>query len=535
MGRERGEIKVRVLIKGRYSMNAKDDWRAGADYQTQGIFPVRKKSLRMRCCAAFRTTLGTRGAGSRQLCMHALKRPRIDSGDMDQQPTDYRRWSRRDLIARIRELEGGMDAGAPALPPPATRSEQAPTPKVDAAEGPAERKKKGKRQFDFDSYPTVRVAFKFAYLGWPYNGLAFQTTESALESVEERLAATLLRLGLIRSWDDCEFSRCGRTDRGVSSMGQVCALRVRAARPNADGSEAPEVPYLSMLNRALPKDIRVLAYALPLPEGFDARRSCTGRHYKYFFTRVQPSVRVDISRMRDALARLVGTHDFRNFCKLDGSKQITDYHRTIRSASIEPVGLDGMALSDTSAPEDQHVLWCVNLHGSGFLWHQVRNVMRVLLLVGQGLEEPGVVDALMDMDTNPCKPEYEMADELPLVLWDTDFEGIEWRGPRERAHAESHARNLWNETYELWHSHMMRFVMTSLLEGRARKIAYDTCVDDAEATQEALLPRRLDRVMTATGSGAPLPQTIYTPLLQRKRSEPVHVLNARYLERKQYA
>jgi tRNA pseudouridine38/39 synthase len=45
----------------------------------------------------------------------------------------------------------------------------------------------------------------------------------------------------------------------------------------------------------------------------------------------------------------------------------------------------------------------------------------ILFLVGQGLEEPGVIDELLNIEANPCKPRYEMADDAPLVLWDCVF------------------------------------------------------------------------------------------------------------------
>ena len=36
----------------------------------------------------------------------------------------------------------------------------------------------------------------------------------------------------------------------------------------------------------------------------------------------------------------------------------------------------------------------------------------VLLLVGQGLEEPAVVASLLDVAAHPCKPIYTLASEV---------------------------------------------------------------------------------------------------------------------------
>jgi tRNA pseudouridine38/39 synthase len=64
----------------------------------------------------------------------------------------------------------------------------------------------------------------------------------------------------------------------------------------------------------LPKDIRILAYSLVSPS-FDARFSCIYRQYKYFFCKEQ----MDIELMNRAAGRLIGLHDFRNYCKKDDS------------------------------------------------------------------------------------------------------------------------------------------------------------------------------------------------------------------------
>jgi tRNA pseudouridine38/39 synthase len=58
---------------------------------------------------------------------------------------------------------------------------------------------------------------------------------------------------------------------------------------------------------------------------------------------------------------------------------------------------------------------------------QVRCIVAVLLMVGRGLEKPEVVQQLLDVGANPCKPQYNMAAEEPLLLYDCEFEGLEWQ------------------------------------------------------------------------------------------------------------
>jgi tRNA pseudouridine38/39 synthase len=69
------------------------------------------------------------------------------------------------------------------------------------------------------------------------------------------------------------YTRCGRTDKGVSALANVCSLVVRQLKLN---------DYCMRINACLPQDIRILAYA-EIPPHFDARFSCIFREYKYFF------------------------------------------------------------------------------------------------------------------------------------------------------------------------------------------------------------------------------------------------------------
>mmetsp|Transcript_15694 Transcript_15694/g.24092 ORF Transcript_15694/g.24092 Transcript_15694/m.24092 type:complete len:107 (+) Transcript_15694:398-718(+) len=103
--------------------------------------------------------------------------------------------------------------------------------------------------------------------------------------------------------DDCKFSRCGRTDRGVSALANVCSLYVR---------DVPEKDYCTRINHCLPDDIRILSSALVHDE-FDARFDCKYREYKYLFFKGN----MDIDKIRSATKKLLGLHDFRNFCKKD--------------------------------------------------------------------------------------------------------------------------------------------------------------------------------------------------------------------------
>lgn len=65
-------------------------------------------------------------------------------------------------------------------------------------------------------------------------------------------------------------------------------------------ADVPEVPYVKMLNRVLPQDIRILDWA-PVTEGFSARFDCQSRTYRYYF----PRGSLDVALMADAAKRWV--------------------------------------------------------------------------------------------------------------------------------------------------------------------------------------------------------------------------------------
>ena len=67
----------------------------------------------------------------------------------------------------------------------------------------------------------------------------------------------------------------------------------------------------------------MLGHAI-VPASFDARFSCIFREYNYFFFAEQ----LDVRLMASSAQKLVGMHDFRNFCKKDDSIAKRAIHRS---------------------------------------------------------------------------------------------------------------------------------------------------------------------------------------------------------------
>lgn len=284
------------------------------------------------------------------------------------------------------------------------------------------RKLRKEKTVDFKSWKQRRIAIKFLYLGWDYQG--FQVQRDTSETIEDYLISGLEKLKLIRDRREANFTKCGRTDKGVSAFSQIVALNVRT--PLEDGIGVFEPPdyekgdhhtfpmdYCVMLNRVIPPTIRCLAWS-PVRNDFTARFDCKSRTYRYYI----PADKLDITSMRTAGYHLVGTHDFTNLCKMNKTKPEASLVRTVFSVSLYPL------LKEENQNDSQQI-YVLEICASGFLWHQIRCITTVLFSVGQGKESPDVMKKLLDPKAG--KPQYALASEIPLVLYDCHYDSEEFQ------------------------------------------------------------------------------------------------------------
>ncbi|NXT54923.1 PUS3 synthase, partial [Pluvianellus socialis] len=342
------------------------------------------------------------------------------------------------LLRRVQELEEEVKRLQEKL-----REDKEGAGTREAPPAPGKGKKRQQRPFDFGAYGRRHVALKIAYLGWGYQGFASQ--ENTSNTIEEKLFEALKKTRLVEDRQTSNYHRCGRTDKGVSAFGQVISLDLRSnlsegkkLNGHEDGSEGKseeeELRYTHILNRVLPPDIRVLAWA-PVEPDFSARFSCLRRTYRYFF----PCARLDVALMHAAAQRYVGTHDFRNLCKMDVANGVVNFQRTILSAGVTWAERGG-----ETEPQDPFRLCQFEVTGQAFLYHQVRCMMAVLFLIGQRMEKPEIIDELLDVEKNPRKPQYSMAVEFPLVLYACEFPNLGWRYDREMQEFNvTHLQQLW--------------------------------------------------------------------------------------------
>lgn len=272
-----------------------------------------------------------------------------------------------------------------------------------------------KKKFDITKCKTRHIALKILYQGFNYNG--FQAQKITDNTIAEHLFKALQKTCLVEDKDRCNYSCSGRTDAGVSAFSQVCTLTVRSKLTSPGADDSDELPYVKMLSSNLPKDIRVVAWS-SVPENFSARFDCLYRNYKYWF----PQSGLDIDAMNEAALMLVGTHDFRNLCKMNVANGVVNFKRTVTNASVQ------QAFHNNQFNDNEHNICEFHIRSQGFLWHQIRCVMSILFLVGEGKEKPDIVRQLCDIDKCPSKPVYPMVIGEPLNLYSTEYnpDSISW-------------------------------------------------------------------------------------------------------------
>jgi tRNA pseudouridine38-40 synthase len=225
------------------------------------------------------------------------------------------------------------------------------------------------------------IALLVAYDGTEFIGSQWQqlgrSVQGALEEAWEGLTQERRRINL-----------AGRTDAGVHARGQVANVRT------ATGHDTKTI--VRALNAHLPNDVTVFD-AVEVAEDFHARHSAIRRGYRYFIDNQPvplPMLRQTVLHverplntvaMNDALAQLVGRHDFASFTSPSAEQRSTV--RTCYHAACRQSTAFGWPLV------------AIELEANAFLYTMVRAIVGTVLLVGQGrmtVDEFGAVLARCD-------------------------------------------------------------------------------------------------------------------------------------------
>ncbi len=215
-----------------------------------------------------------------------------------------------------------------------------------------------------------------------------------------------------------------RTDAGVHALGQVAHFHT--------SNPISCFKLLGALNGLLPSDIAVLDVQ-ECPKGFHARESARGKTYRYLI--LNSPIRhplwvhrtgyvrnpLKIKEMRQASRYLVGRHDFRAFqgrkaatktsvrkiqsIKISqehlinsiGAGPVTGslFSETLRSQACSDARFENSSLCHPRKMIDEMALIVITVTGDGFLKQMVRNIVGLLIEVGQGRRPPQEVKEIL--------------------------------------------------------------------------------------------------------------------------------------------
>lgn len=178
-----------------------------------------------------------------------------------------------------------------------------------------------------------------------------------------------------------EVVAAGRTDTGVHATAQVVHFDSEAKREMQG--------WVRGTNTFLHEAARVV-WATQVADDFHARYSARARSYAYLLSNepVAPAVLrgrvgwfhrpLDVNRMQQAAASLVGVHDFTSF--RDAECQAKSPVRTLHQADVHATGS----------------LIVFRFRANAFLHHMVRNMVGSLVYVGCGRQEPAWTAQLLE-------------------------------------------------------------------------------------------------------------------------------------------
>jgi tRNA pseudouridine38-40 synthase len=259
---------------------------------------------------------------------------------------------------------------------------------------------------------TQRWRLLIAYDGSAFRGFAIQP------EVPTVAGALRLALGRTARLPEPPLLTCaGRTDAGVHARGQVVHVDLPATSYDGPG-------LARALNRQLAPAV-VVRRAEEVGSEFDARRSATGRTYRYLvwnapepdplLAQVAWHVRdpLDLGSMRTASDVLLGTHDFRSFCRrragTDGSEPL------VRTVTMARWRIDGGPEASDAADDGEARLLRFEIAANSFCHQMVRSLVASLVQVGQGrLTAAGLMERLRAARRLPG-PEPAPAGGLCLV------------------------------------------------------------------------------------------------------------------------
>ncbi|MHA1226296.1 MAG: hypothetical protein ACTSPV_06090 [Candidatus Hodarchaeales archaeon] len=155
---------------------------------------------------------------------------------------------------------------------------------------------------------------------------------------------------LVELYDSNKIKIASRTDRGVGAIMQIVSV------------DCAKEPIIGEINSFLPDAIRVIG-CTQVSNDFNPRMDAISRTYSYFLS----SKDINLSKTREILDLIKGTHDFCNFAKND-RKSKRNTIKTIYDTSIIPLGEN---------------MYQIKITGNSFLWQQIRRIIGHIIRINE--------------------------------------------------------------------------------------------------------------------------------------------------------
>lgn len=255
----------------------------------------------------------------------------------------------------------------------------------------------------------LRARLTVSYLGSGYHGFA---ANPGVRTVAGDLTEAISKV--VRA--PVELTGAGRTDAGVHGWGQVISCDL------PDGTDLADLA--ARVNKLCAPGISVRSAEWAAAD-FDARRSATSRTYRYHVWN-DPAPNpllagltwhvprpIDLTAAREAVAPLIGEHDFTSFCrkpKVPEGQPQPSMVRIVRSIDVRRVDDTPMLRFEVTA--------------TSFCHQMVRSLVGTLVDVGLGrLCAADVTAALRARDRSTAGT---VAPPDGLILWSVGYDGTRW-------------------------------------------------------------------------------------------------------------
>lgn len=220
----------------------------------------------------------------------------------------------------------------------------------------------------------MRFLLKISYDGSNYCGYQSQPN---LPTVQKYLEEALTK---INDGKKTMIYATGRTDKGVHALCQY-------AHADLDVN-ITEKKLKRAMNSNLPADIHVIE-TKQVEDTFHARYNVLTKEYRYYINLgeynplernyiFQYNYNLDINKMKEGIKYYIGTHDYRAF--VTENKEKENCVRTIYEASIKKLENDKLE---------------IKFIGNGFLRYQVRNMVGLLIKVGENKINPEDIEKIL--------------------------------------------------------------------------------------------------------------------------------------------